>query len=126
MGRREYVLRIEAQEMACPAPIRLRRLLKLMLRQFGFRCVEVSYVGHSSAPDAPGGEGNDGRNASPLQPAADPVGEPIPAVKLIANQRAGTVTIDKTNRCEGTRSGCYVRATSASNSTPADRRKESQ
>ena len=40
MGAR-YTITFEASNSTVPAIIRLRRLLKLALRAFGFRCIEV-------------------------------------------------------------------------------------
>jgi hypothetical protein len=39
-----YTITLEAQPNAIPETVRLRRLLKLALRAFGFRCVSVKEI----------------------------------------------------------------------------------
>ncbi len=40
----QYVVTLEAQPQAIPGVIRLRRLLKLALRSYGFRCRRIEQI----------------------------------------------------------------------------------
>jgi hypothetical protein len=53
--RPTYVLTLRAEAGAVPAAVRLRGLLKVVLRAFGFRCVEVREVTAAVPPSGPGG-----------------------------------------------------------------------
>jgi hypothetical protein len=44
--KKRYTITLEAAESDVPTVIRLRRVLKGMLRGFGFRCVSAEEVGH--------------------------------------------------------------------------------
>jgi hypothetical protein len=49
-SREKFALVLQAEAWSTPAVIRLRRALKLLLRSFGLRCLDVREV----KPDAPG------------------------------------------------------------------------
>lgn len=68
-GERPDAVRLTLVPLAShvPAEVRLRRLLKAMLRAYGWRCVEV--CGPAAWSDAPGPDGQtgqvDGERAAP-------------------------------------------------------------